>query len=183
MMKKLSFAMPLLLTALLTACSSSEANKAEQTSTPAQGTQEVKAQSAAATNANVVKAEGAVASIPSPSATPPAAAPIDPNAPAPKLFIAAKKVDLGPVKEEATLNRTIVLKNTGQAELKIEAVTPSCGCTAVDFPKSIAAGKSGTIKYKVETGKGAGLKTKTISIKSNDPNEPTVTYEFSFTVK
>ena len=183
MMKKFSFALPLLLIAMLTACSSSEANKAEQTNPPAPGPQEVKAQSAGATNANVVKADGAVAQIPSTPATTTPTAPIDPNAPAPKLFIAAKKVDLGTVKEEATLNRTIALKNTGQAELQIEAVTPSCGCTAVDFPKSIAPGKSGTIKYKVETGKGTGLKTKTISIKTNDPNEPTVTYEFSFTVK
>ena len=131
MMKKLSFALPLLLIAMLTACSSSEANKTEQTNAPAPGPQEVKAASADGTNANVVKADGAVAQIPStPSSTPsvtPPAAPIDPNAPAPKLFIAAKKVDLGAVKEEATLNRTIVLKNTGQAELKIEAVTPSCG--------------------------------------------------------
>lgn len=192
MKKKLSFAMPLILVALMTvACSSTEANKEAQ---PNQATPPAQAQSTDANNPNVVKAEGAVAVIPTtpqpgqpaaPATAPPPAppAPVDPNAPAPKLFIASKKVDLGTVKPDTTLNRTITLKNTGKAELKIEAVTPSCGCTAVDFPKTIAVGKSGIVKYKVDTGKGTGPRTKTITIKSNDPNEPTLTYEFSFTLK
>jgi hypothetical protein len=53
----------------------------------------------------------------------------------------------------------------------------------VDFPKVLQPGKAGKIKVKVDTGKGAGPHTKTVTIKSNDPQEKSVIVEFSFTVK
>lgn len=185
MMKKLSFAMPLFLAVLMTACSSTEANKTTPEAPAAP----------AASNPPEVKAEGTLTTIPATAeqpaqptqpaiaATPAPAAPVNPNAPAPKLFIANKKVDFGSVKQDITINRSISLKNTGKGELRIESVTPSCGCTAVDFDKIIAPGKAGAIKFKVDTGKGVGPRTKTITIKSNDPEQPTITYEFSFTLK
>jgi hypothetical protein len=53
----------------------------------------------------------------------------------------------------------------------------------VDFPKVLQPGKAGLIKIKVETGAVSGLREKSITIKSNDPNEQTVNFEFSFMVK
>lgn len=186
MKTKLFFSL-LILTLLLSACSNSE----QKPNQPSQPTQEVKAEgsAAAADNPNVVKAEGSIAVMPQATekpanATPANVAPVSADlASAPKIELSAKKVDFGNVAEDKTLVRDFVVKNTGKSTLNIEAVNPSCGCTTVDFPKTIQPGKSGKIKLKVETGKGEGQRTKTVTISSNDPQERSVVFEFSFTVK
>lgn len=53
----------------------------------------------------------------------------------------------------------------------------------MDFPKVLQPGQAGKIKVKVDTGKGAGPHTKSVTIVSNDPQEKSVIFEFSFTVK
>ena len=53
----------------------------------------------------------------------------------------------------------------------------------MDFPKVLRPGQAGTIKVKVETGKSPGPHTKTVTIKSNDPNDPSHLVHFSYDVK
>jgi uncharacterized protein DUF1573 len=53
----------------------------------------------------------------------------------------------------------------------------------VDFPKSLAPGKAGSVKVKVDTGASPGEHTKSVTIKSNDPNQPSVLVELVFNVK
>jgi hypothetical protein len=53
----------------------------------------------------------------------------------------------------------------------------------VDFPKVLRPGKAGVIKVKVETGNNAGPKSKTITIKSNDPLEPSKVVHIALLVK
>jgi hypothetical protein len=112
----------------------------------------------------------------------PAAQP-SPSGPAPKLVIDSTKINFGNQPSGKTIVRTITLKNGGKAPLKIDAVEPSCGCTTVDFPKLIAPGKAGGIKIKVDTGTAPGEHTKSLTIKSNDPAQPSAKVEFLFTTK
>jgi hypothetical protein len=53
----------------------------------------------------------------------------------------------------------------------------------VDFPKVLRPGQAGSIKVKVETGKGAGERVKSVTIKSNDPDDPSHIVQFAFEVK
>ena len=53
----------------------------------------------------------------------------------------------------------------------------------MDFPKVLRPGKAGVIKVKVETGNVAGPKSKSITIKSNDPAEPSKVVHISLVVK
>ncbi len=53
----------------------------------------------------------------------------------------------------------------------------------MDFPKVLRPGQVGRIKVKVETGKSPGEHTKSVTIKSNDPTDPSRTVQFSFDVK
>ena len=53
----------------------------------------------------------------------------------------------------------------------------------MDFPKVLRPGRSGTIKVKVETGKGLGPHTKSVTIKTNDPSDPSVIVHLKFDVK
>ena len=53
----------------------------------------------------------------------------------------------------------------------------------MDFPKVLLPGKAGSIKVKVETGKSPGPHTKAVTIKSNDPAEPSIKVQLTFDVK
>jgi len=50
----------------------------------------------------------------------------------------------------------------------------------VDFPKVLRPGQAGRIKVKVDTGSVPGPHTKSVTIKSNDPGQPTVMVQFTF---
>ena len=52
----------------------------------------------------------------------------------------------------------------------------------MDFPKVLRPGQAGSIKIKVETGKSPGPHVKSVTIKTNDPNESTVMVQFAFVV-
>jgi hypothetical protein len=53
----------------------------------------------------------------------------------------------------------------------------------VDFPKVLRPGQAGKIRVKVETGKSPGEHVKSITIKSNDPSDPSRIVSFVFDVK
>ncbi len=63
--------------------------------------------------------------------------------------------------------------NTGDGELVIDKVSSSCGCTvALLSEKVIPPGEKGEIKATFDSTRRAGKQTKTITVQSNDPNEP-----------
>jgi hypothetical protein len=53
----------------------------------------------------------------------------------------------------------------------------------VDFPKVLRPGQAGAIKVKVETGKSSGEHVKSVTIKTNDPSDPSHIVQFRFDVK
>ena len=53
----------------------------------------------------------------------------------------------------------------------------------MDFPKVLRPGQAGKIKVKVDTGKSPGPHTKSVTIKSNDPSDPSHVVQFAFDVK
>lgn len=53
----------------------------------------------------------------------------------------------------------------------------------MDFPKVLRPGQAGQIKVKVETGTAPGVHVKSVTIKSNDPNDPSHLVRFAFDVK
>ena len=50
-------------------------------------------------------------------------------------------------------------------------------------PKVLRPGQAGKIKIKVETGKSPGEHVKSVTIRTNDPNDPTHLLQFVFDVK
>ena len=53
----------------------------------------------------------------------------------------------------------------------------------MNFPKVLPPGKAGTIKVKVETGTAPGEHVKSVTIKSNDPAQPSLVVELVFNVR
>jgi hypothetical protein len=76
-----------------------------------------------------------------------------------------------------------VIKNSGDAELKIENVRPSCGCTVVAYDTIIAPGKSGVIKPQVNLAGFSGDIKKSVSVTSNDLSQPTLQLFITATIQ
>jgi hypothetical protein len=53
----------------------------------------------------------------------------------------------------------------------------------VDYPKVLRPGQVGKIKVSVETGKSPGEHVKSVTIRSNDPTDPSRIVQFVFDVK
>jgi hypothetical protein len=117
--------------------------------------------------------------------TPVAAIPPPPptNGPNPKLVVPAKRIDFGSQPQNRTVTKTFTIRNEGEGDLQISAVQPSCGCTTVDFPKTVKPRKAGKITLKVDTGASPGEHTKTVTILSNDPAQPSVVVNLVVNVK
>jgi hypothetical protein len=91
--------------------------------------------------------------------------------------------DFGDVKPDQKVEKTLVLKNTGTKELKIEDVSSSCGCTAALVTSDTIASGGETqllVTYdpRVNKDKGTFIDRK-VRIRSNDPAAPVA--EFSIT--
>jgi hypothetical protein len=65
------------------------------------------------------------------------------------------------------------IKNTGKADLVIQRVAPSCGCTATQLASPvIKPGSAEKVRVTFDTSGFIGDKTKTVLIASNDPQNP-----------
>jgi hypothetical protein len=94
---------------------------------------------------------------------------------APRIAFKESAWDFGKVKEGVELSHEFVFKNAGDADLVIEKVRTSCGCTAaLVSDKTVAPGREGKIGVSFDTRSYAGKVTKYIYVDSNDPSEPNV---------
>ena len=133
---------PVLILILMAACSQPSeetavsGNKSAQPSNSNQGPQPAIAQNGSATitgNGNAAAAAAPAAPAPpkaepsdKESANQPGAKPAtkDASAKAPKLVAPSKTIEFGKQSQDTTLVRNFQIRNTGNAELKIESVTP-----------------------------------------------------------
>lgn len=94
----------------------------------------------------------------------------------PKLSIPSLEHSFGAVKAGTPLSYSFQIKNEGKVDLEIKSVNPSCGCTTSKYDKVISPGKVGSVTLAVEkTESYKGEITKTASVTTNDPNQPTFT--------
>jgi hypothetical protein len=97
-----------------------------------------------------------------------------PAAPAPtgdqaKCVVDEMTFNAGDIAKGTTIDHDFVVKNTGKVDLMITSVKPSCGCTAPDWTKLVAAGGTGRISLKVDTARFKGPIQKTATVTTNDP--------------
>jgi hypothetical protein len=94
----------------------------------------------------------------------------------PKIeIIGGDKYDWGKVKpKDSPLKTKVLVKNTGNEDLKILNVKPSCGCTAAPIDKNILKpNETATIDLSFNVGNNPGVNSKTLTITSNDPSNGT----------
>lgn len=87
-------------------------------------------------------------------------------------------VPLEPVKDFEIVPRgevvqhTFEIANQGDAPLQITDVRPACGCTVVDYDKTIQPGAVGKLATKVDTTDFFGPISKSIAVFTNDTDNP-----------
>lgn len=102
----------------------------------------------------------------------------------PQITVAENNLELGDVVNGNVVQRDVSIQNNGQADLSIEAVTTSCGCTqATVAPMIIPPGGSGTLHIEFDSGAHGpeltGELIRQIFIVSNDPQQPEVLVELA----
>ena len=98
----------------------------------------------------------------------------------PKVSVQQSDYDFGEAIQNDIVNHSFILTNNGGDVLKILDVKASCGCTAVKPDKNeLKPGESTQIKASFNTKGRKGPQTKTITVKTNDPDNPVVTFKLS----
>lgn len=102
---------------------------------------------------------------------------------APRLTIVEPVKDFGQVAKGEKLDWSFEVRNTGTSDLEIISAKPACGCTVAEYDKVIKSGQSGKIQAHVDTTAFAGPIAKTVTIETNDPNNPAATLTIHAIVK
>lgn len=90
----------------------------------------------------------------------------------PQLTIDEPVFNFGDVTRGNRVQHTFILRNTGDAPLSIERVTPTCGCTVADLSSNvIAAGGQAEVKATLNLLQ-EGPQNRTVLVQSNDPKRP-----------
>ncbi|QZE14450.1 DUF1573 domain-containing protein [Halosquirtibacter laminarini] len=96
------------------------------------------------------------------------------RAKAPSIRFDTKAFDFKTIKQGEKASHTFVIKNKGKSNLIIHKIKASCGCTvATPETKMIAPGKSTKMEVVFNSHGKKGKQYKTITLISNDPNQPT----------
>lgn len=97
------------------------------------------------------------------------------KASAPKINFESNTFDFKSIKQGVSVDYEYKFTNTGKSDLIIRKVTAACGCTAVITSANlIPAGASGTIKATFNSAGKTGQQNKTITVITNDPENPKV---------
>jgi hypothetical protein len=93
----------------------------------------------------------------------------------PLLRLSTRVVDFGRVDQNQQVKQDIVIRNEGDAPLKILKVVAACGCTAaIPSDSLVAPGEEATVAITFSTRQYKGLQEKKVTLYTNDPGEPTV---------
>ena len=94
----------------------------------------------------------------------------------PKIYFPEITHDFGKVENGKVVDYNFKIVNQGSSVLNIKDIQTSCGCTAaLVSSKSIKPGEDGTVKVQLNTKGHTGKMVRTVTIRSNDPKQPTST--------
>lgn len=117
-------------------------------------------------------AKAAEPGAPAPAATP--------DGKQPKIVFEEKEYDFGKIMGADKVEHVFKFRNEGKADLKIDKVNTTCGCTAALLSANmVPAGGNGEVKATFTVGSRQGQQTKHIYVLSNDP----ITSRMTLTIK
>lgn len=90
----------------------------------------------------------------------------------PKAVVVEAIKDVGVVAKGEKVSHAFQIRNEGTAPLEITEVVAACGCTVVEFDKTIAPGQTGKVNVVVDTETFAGPVSKGVTAITNDVDNP-----------
>ena len=98
-----------------------------------------------------------------------------------KITFKETKHDFGKIKESVEVTYQFKFRNEGEENLVIQKVQASCGCTgaSVGDKKEFKNGEEGEIKVSFNTSRRSGTQSKTVTVQSNDPENPVAVLSFT----
>jgi len=93
------------------------------------------------------------------------------NVAAPRIVVEPPMFDFGKAQQEKTLEKEFRIRNLGAADLVIEDVVTTCGCTVAEgYAKVVKPGGSTPLRVKLATRNTSGKLARSVLVKSNDPS-------------
>jgi hypothetical protein len=90
----------------------------------------------------------------------------------PRITVEPPSFDFGKAIQNKTLQKEFSIKNYGDADLVLDSVSTSCGCTVADgYSKVVKPGASTHLNVSLQTRTSTGKLQKSVLIKSNDPTK------------
>jgi uncharacterized protein DUF1573 len=90
----------------------------------------------------------------------------------PRIAVEPPSFDFGKAVQQKTLQKEFAIRNLGDADLVLDSVTTSCGCTVADgYSKLVKPGTSTHMLVSLQTRTSTGKLQKSVLIKSNDPSK------------
>ncbi len=103
---------------------------------------------------------------------------------APRIRVEPDGFDFGKALPGKTLRKEFTLRNFGDAELVIEGVTTTCGCTAaLTADTRVSPGGSTLLRVTLETRSYSGKLERQVLVRSNDTKTPLLAVRVSATVE
>jgi hypothetical protein len=104
--------------------------------------------------------------------------------PGPRIRVDPESFDFGRALPDKTLRKEFTIRNFGDAELVIEGISTSCGCTAaLTAEKRVEPGGSTPLRVTLETRSYSGRVERQVLVRSNDPATPLLRVRVSATVE
>ena len=103
---------------------------------------------------------------------------------APRIQVEPESFDFGKAQPGKTLRKDFTIRNFGDAELVIENVSTTCGCTAALSEQSrVEPGGRTALRVTLETRSYSGKVERQVLVRSNDPKTPLLQVRVSATVE
>lgn len=103
---------------------------------------------------------------------------------APRIRMEPESFDFGKAQQGKTLRKDFTIRNFGDAELVIEGVSTTCGCTAALAAQDhVEPGGRTVLRVTFETRTFSGKVERDVLVRSNDPKAPLVQVRVSATVE
>jgi hypothetical protein len=102
---------------------------------------------------------------------------------APRIRVEPESFDFGQTQPGKTLRKDFTIRNFGDAELVIEGVSTTCGCTAALSAQSrVEPGGRTALRVTFDTRSFSGKVERDVLVRSNDPKTPLLQVRVSATV-
>lgn len=99
--------------------------------------------------------------------------------PAARAYVPIDSYDFGDIYKGELISQLFVIRNEGQAELRIEGLSTGCGCSVITSDRVIPPGKEGKAELQVNTSSQSGQITKVATLRTNDPELPNILLSLS----